>query len=80
MFREVESKLSFGKATDLIKTNNGFFMRLPQWKDDVGIYVQRYNKNYEMTAPYFYVASRFGTVPWIPTMIEMFSDEWVIAE
>ncbi len=29
-----------------------------------------------MTAPYLYVTSRFGKVPWMPTVIELFSEHW----
>lgn len=31
-----------------------------------------------MTAPYLYVESRFGRVPWKETMIELFSEEWEV--
>jgi len=31
-----------------------------------------------MTAPYLYVESRFGMVPWKETMIELFSDAWEV--
>jgi hypothetical protein len=31
-----------------------------------------------MTAPYLYVQSRFGKVPWRETMIELFSEEWEV--
>ena len=33
-----------------------------------------------MTAPYLYVESRFGRVPWKETMIELFSIEWTVVE
>lgn len=34
----------------------------------------------QMTAPYLYVESRFGRVPWKETMIELFSEEWEIVD
>jgi hypothetical protein len=33
-----------------------------------------------MTAPYLYVESRFGRVPWKETFIELFSEEWEIVD
>jgi len=34
----------------------------------------------QMSAPFLYVESRFGRVPWKETMIELFSEEWIIVE
>lgn len=34
----------------------------------------------QMTAPYLYVESRFGRVPWKETMIELFSEGWEVVE
>lgn len=31
-----------------------------------------------MTAPYLYVESRYGKVPWKETMIELFSEDWEV--
>ena len=49
-----------------------------RWKDDVRMQIQnpedseeKSNDKDEMTASYFYVKSRFGTIPWIPNMAEM---------
>lgn len=69
--------LSFGDAFQYIKNEPGGYMRLPQWKEDVKIKMQlpAFSK---MTAPYLYVESRFGRVPWKETMIELFSDEWEV--
>lgn len=36
------------------------------------------NSMTRMTAPYLYVESRFGKVPWKETMIELFSKDWEI--
>lgn len=33
-----------------------------------------------MTAPYLYVESRFGCVPWKETMIELLSEEWEVVD
>ncbi len=33
-----------------------------------------------MTAPYLYVESRFGRVPWKETMIELLSEEWEVVD
>jgi hypothetical protein len=51
-------------------------MRLPAWSGDVIIRVQVPDENSKMTAPYLYVESRFGRVPWKETMIELFSEKW----
>ena len=34
----------------------------------------------EMTAPFLYVSSRFGMVPWKETMIELLSNEWEVVD
>lgn len=70
--------LTFGQAIEAMR--HGKKVRLPKWSPDVFISIQMPDENSKMTAPYFYVTSRFGLVPWIPTMIEMFSVEWAIAE
>ena len=70
--------MSFGLAIDAMK--NGSKVRLPNWSEEVFIELQVPTGLSKMTAPYFYVTSRFGAVPWIPTMIEMLSDEWVLIE
>ena len=53
-------------------------MRLPNWRGDVIIRVQVPDEHSKMTAPYLYVESRFGKVPWKETMIELFSDKWEV--
>lgn len=68
----------FGKAIEYMK--EGKTARLPQWGTDVFISIQTPDENSKMTAPYMYVTSRFGMVPWIPTMIEILSDKWQIRE
>lgn len=78
--------MSFGKAFELVKQNGGTMhgMRLPQWEPDVIIKAwMPYRSDgtedpREMTAPFLYVESRFGRVPWKETMIELFSEEWEV--
>jgi hypothetical protein len=70
--------LTFGMAFDAIKNKLFDGMRLPQWKSDVIIKVQFPDENSKMTAPYLYVESRFGRVPWKETMIELFSENWEV--
>jgi hypothetical protein len=53
-------------------------MRLPNWSEDVRIKVQFPDENSKMTAPYLYVESRFGLVPWKETNIELFSENWEV--
>ena len=67
---------SFSDAIHFME--DGEKIRLPKWSPDVFIAIQKPDEHSKMTAPYFYVTSRFGMVPWIPTMIEMFSKEWNI--
>lgn len=54
------------------------YMRLPQWQDDVKIKIMWPSETSEMTAPYLYVESRYGRVPWKETMIELFSNDWEV--
>ena len=73
--------MSFGRAFNFINnpvTKDRMGMRLPHWKEDVVIRIQFPDENSKMTAPYLYVESRFGRVPWIPTQIELFSRDWII--
>lgn len=70
--------LNFGKAFEQVKQGKG--MRLPKWGSDVTIRAQYPDEHSKMTAPYLYVESRFGRVPWKETMIELFSEEWEIAD
>lgn len=75
------SNLSFGRALDSVQDNpvtRG--MRLPSWKEDVIVKCQIPAEDSKMTAPYLYVESRFGRVPWKETMIEMFSKKWQLVD
>ena len=67
-------------STALEHVKQGFGIRLPQWAEDVVIRCQRPDKHSKMTAPYLYVESRFGNVPWKETMIEMFAGNWDLVD
>lgn len=71
---------TFGEALEAAKRGKAF--RLPSWNNDVSIRVQhpRPSRESDMTAPYLYVQSRYGRVPWKETMIELFSEEWEIID
>lgn len=73
-----KARMSFGDALKLVK--RGLGMRLPQWKEDVVIRAQFPDEHSKMTAPYLYVESRFGRVPWRETEIELFSEEWEVVD
>jgi hypothetical protein len=68
--------MTFGEAFECVKTGTG--MRLPSWSADVVIKAQYPDENSKMTAPYLYVESRYGKVPWKETMIELFSNDWQV--
>jgi len=70
--------MKFGEAFEEVKQGKG--MRLPQWKSDVVVRAQYPDEHSKMTAPYLYVESRFGRVPWKETMIELFSADWLIVD
>lgn len=69
---------SFGMALLAMKCGKG--ARLPHWKPDVVIRAQYPDEHSKMTAPYLYVESRFGRVPWKETMIELFSEDWEVVD
>lgn len=70
--------LNFGEALEALKI--GKSVRLPNWSPDVKIRAQYPDENSKMTAPYLYVESRYGRVPWKETMIELFSEDWIILD
>lgn len=70
--------MNFGKAFEEVKQGKG--MRLPQWSKDVVIKAQLPDEHSKMTAPYLYVESRFGRVPWKETNIELFAENWEVVE
>ncbi|AFQ18181.1 hypothetical protein P9Y62_30225 [Bacillus thuringiensis] len=70
--------MNFGQAFEEVKKDKG--MRLPQWSNDVVIRAQFPDEHSKMTAPYLYVESRFGRVPWKETNIELFAENWEVVE
>ena len=72
----MKNGVTFGDALEHMKKGGG--ARLHEWKPDVVIKAQFPDENSKMTAPYLYVESRYGRVPWKETMIELFSNEWVL--
>lgn len=83
----IRTNLTFGQAIDMLRalasdtgSGDNYGMRLPNWKEDVVIYIQLPDKDSKMTAPYLYVESRFGRVPWKETNIELFSEDWTVVE
>lgn len=71
--------MTFGKAMDMVRKDHAnMYMRLPQWSPEVKIKIQVPDAHSKMTAPYFYVESRFGRVPWKETMIELFAENWEV--
>ena len=70
--------MTFGQAFDELKKGYVDGIRLPQWEPDVVIRIQRPDEHSKMTAPYLYVESRYGRVPWKETMIELFAENWEV--
>jgi len=68
--------MNFSKA--LKKLKKGEAVRLPYWSKDVTINCQYPDENSKMSAPYLYVESRYGRVPWVITQIELMSDDWEV--
>lgn len=69
--------MTFGEALTALR--EGKAVRLPYWKPDVRIMLQNPDEHSKMTAPYLYVESRFGRVPWVVTQIELLSTAWEIS-
>lgn len=70
--------MNFSEAFDTVSKRKRTFMRLTQWSPDVKIFAQIPDDHSKMTAPYLYVQSRFGRVPWVPTQIELFANNWEV--
>ncbi|WOA57305.1 Thoeris anti-defense Tad2 family protein [Bacillus mycoides] len=70
--------MNFGQAFEEVKKGKG--MRLSQWSKDVLIRAQFPDEHSKMTAPYLYVESRFGRVPWKETNIELFAENWEVVK
>lgn len=75
---KLKVELNFGQAFESAKQGKG--MRLPQWSEDVVIRAQYPDEHSKMTAPYLYVESRFGKVPWKETNIDLFAENWEVIE
>ena len=76
-----DETFGFSKALDYLKT--GGHIRLKEWLEDVLISIKtpdidadQSNYDFVHTTPYLYVCSNKGSVPWIPTQIELLSEEW----
>ena len=61
-------------------------VRLPHWKQDVDIRLHTAQDDREARAAgqpthdYLTAASRYGFIPWIPTQIELLSDDWQLCD
>lgn len=72
----IDENVSFGTALNALK--QGLGIRLPFWSEEVIVRAQFTDENSKMSHPYFYVESRLGLVPWIPTYPELFAEDWEI--
>ena len=72
----MEKKTTFGEVLEALK--KGYAARLPHWSPEVVIQAKFPDENSDMTAPYLYVESRYGKVPWKETMVELFAENWEI--
>lgn len=72
--------MEFSEAFGLLRgSDTGVIgIRLTQWNPEVLIKVQVPDGDSKMSAPYLYVTSHFGNVPWVPTQIELFKGTWAI--
>ena len=75
----MNEELDFGQALRAMKLDGGR-VALPHWGEDVYLEMQFPDENSKMTAPYIYVTSRYGKVPWVCTQIEMMSDKWILVK
>lgn len=73
-----EALFGFDEAMKYLK--RGISVRRKAWQPDVKICTQFPDEHSKMTAPYLYVESRFGRVPWKETMVEMFENDWMFAD
>lgn len=69
---------SFSAVLAALKMGKG--ARLPHWLPDSVVRAQFPEEGQKMTAPYLYVSSRFGCVPWRETEIELFAENWEIVD
>ncbi len=84
LYNIISENVTFGEAFDYVnehtKNKIAMGMRLPNWSKDVVVRIQYPDDNSKMTAPYLYVDSRYGRVPWKETMIELFSNQWQVVK
>ncbi len=73
------NNLSFSAALVAVKAS-GKGMQLPSWHAECVIRAQFPDEDSMTTHPYLYVTSRRGKVPWIPTQVEMFAQDWRIVD
>lgn len=72
--------MKFEEASLKVKSKEVGGMRLPNWQPDVVIRCQFPDEHSKMTHSYLYVESRFGCVPWRPTVPEEFNENWEVVE
>lgn len=70
--------MRFGKALDEIIEGDGKGMRLPHWSLDRVVRVRQPPQHNKRIAPYLYVQSDQGRVPWNPPMDDMFHTAWKV--
>ena len=64
--------MTFANALQLLIENKDSYIRIEKWKEDVKIKIDKYT----FDAPILIVESRYGKVAWIPTQIEMLTENW----
>ena len=78
----------FDQALKYLKDNcdEVVTIRLPHWKQDVAIMLRKAQDDYDTRAAgqpthdYLIAASRHGYIPWIPTQIELLSEDWQLCD
>lgn len=71
--------MNFGEAFEQVKKEKGDVgMRLSMWSPDIIIRAQYPDTHSKMTQPYLYVDCKLGRVPWIPSIPELFLEDWVV--
>ena len=64
--------MTFANALQLLIENKDSYIRIEKWKEDVKIKIDEDT----FDAPILIVESRYGKVAWIPTQIEMLTENW----
>ena len=80
--------MKFTEAFEILQESLEMCMYLPKWDRVQGhnpacptlIAIQIPDNTSKMTHPYLYVESRFEKVPWMPTVVELFSQDWEVSE